>query len=409
MSKQDLQSFLQTLTEGKSVTPGEFKVDTSELLRKFASVLPDAEGWLLKVLQALCHWGAETLKVGVQRKTLSLRATGVSPTHPLTCATVFEHKKEWRGHYHLFAAVLSLINDSQYERFQLQWYQGEANHRLVFEGSRLVQAADTWREERGGRPGEFVLSLTKKTSSKKAFKLFWKANFGDLSGFLASRAKCFPIPIQLDGMVLEFPSKVGVAEALDTGRGLILEEGAGREEREAGLLGLQVFHDAGGRGPVANVRPGYYLAWVQDGVVAHFQLERTRLDRLNVITYLDGRGLPNDLTTLQVRESEERRERLDKVAQHLSWRARHLDSLRWRVTNAMPPDPGKFRGPVRENDLLPAVLQSVQHEKYREEHQLKSKLYRAFKDVEKEAIWLAAKGGEFLTEAALGLGADFSA
>ena len=166
-------------------------------------------------------------------------------------------------------------------------------------------------------------------------------------------------------------------------------------EREAGLLGLQVFFDPLGRGLARNVGPGYYLAWVQDGIVAHFQMETHRLDKLSVVTYLDGRDLPNDLTTLQVRDSEERQARLESVLHHLSWRARMLDSLRWRLTNALPPDPGRYRGPVRETNFVPAVFQSVQHRKYREEHLKKTRLFQLFKDLEKETIWLAKHGGRF--------------
>ena len=49
-SKQDLQSFLDTLSAGKSVTSGEFQVNPSELLRKFGAILPYSEGWILKIL-----------------------------------------------------------------------------------------------------------------------------------------------------------------------------------------------------------------------------------------------------------------------------------------------------------------------------------------------------------------------
>ncbi len=372
-------------------------MNPSELLRKFGAILPYSEGWILKVLQSLCYWGVETLNIKVQRRTLTLRATGVAPDKPLTCATVFEHQKDWRGHYHLFAAVLTLINDKQYERCQFRWVVGSATHCLTFEGTELVQATDAWRQEDRAVDGEFVVTLSKKISGKEAFKFFWKADFGDLSMLLESRGKCFPIPIGLDGRELGFPRRVDVADALASGKGLMTDEWTDGPARAAGLLGVQVFFDPGGSGLARNVGPGYYLAWVQDGVVAHFQMEAHRLDKLNVVTYLDGRGLPNDLTTLQVRDSEERRARLESVSQHLSWRARMLDSLRWRLTNALPPDPGRYRGPVRETNFVPAVFQSVQHQKYREEHQQKTRHFRLFKDLEKETIWLAKHGSRFFS------------
>lgn len=55
-----------------------------------------------------------------------------------------------------------------------------------------------------------------------------------------------------------------------------------------------------------------------------------------------------------------------------------LDSLRWRLTNTLPPDPCRYRGPVRETNFVPAVFQSVQHQKYREEHQQKARLFQLF-------------------------------
>lgn len=396
-SKQDLQSFLDTLTAGKSVTSGEFQVNPSELLRKFGAILPYSEGWILKILQALCCWGVETLDIKVQRRTLTLRATGVAPDNPLTCATVFEHQKDWRGHYHLFAAVLTLINDKRYERCQFRWVGGSATHCLAFEGTELVQATDAWRQEGRAVDGEFVVTLTKKISSKQAFRFFWRADFGDLSMVLESRAKCFPIPIAMDGRRLGFPRRVDVARAMADGKGLVADEWAEGPAREAGLLGVQVFFDPSVSGLARSAGPGYYLAWVQDGIVAHFHLEAHRLDKLNVVTYLDGRGLPNDLTTLQIRDSEEKRARLESVSQHLSWRARMLDSLRWRLTNALPPDPGRYRGPVRETNFVPAVFQSAQSQKYREEHLKKTRLFQLFKDLEKETIWLAKHGGRFFS------------
>jgi hypothetical protein len=390
--KRELETFLESLSHGRVAESGEFKIDPSELLRKFGAVLPSSDGWLVKVLQAVNHWHAHGVEIKVDRRTLTLSARGVSPKHPLTCTTVFKHEKEWRGHYHLFAALLTLINDKSNASCSFQWSFAEAKHELTFKGEELVRASDVWREESERDLNEFRLSITKNVSQKKAFKVFWKADFGNILQLVRDRCKCYPIPIRIDGRNVAFPQGMPVEHTLTKGHGLVLDEWNEPDRRSSGLLGVQVFYDPDGKGVADNVAPGNYLAWIQDGVVADFELESRRKEALNVITFVDGQGLANDLTTLQIRNSKEKSDRLQQISQNLDWRGQVLNSLRWRISNNKPINPGKFTGPVLKTAILPAMLQSASHEKHRSEHNLKVKSYQLFQKVEQEAVWLARQG-----------------